>query len=93
MADKAKSVPYICESCFHWAYDEKLSGGPIEIGKDTRRGVCFGCPPIPRPIVDRHTQMQTGQANMRPLTLATERACGAFIPRDGVPFGPNDLNG
>lgn len=87
-----KAVKYICESCFHWAEAKDLAG-PITIGQDMRRGVCFGSPPVPRPIVDRHTQMLTGQANMRPLTLATERACGLFVPANGVPSAANDLNG
>jgi hypothetical protein len=89
---ESKPVPYICASCFHWQENKDLSG-PIEIGRDNRRGACFGGPPTPRPIVDKHTQIQTGQANMRALTLWSERACGMFVPADALGSAANDLNG
>jgi hypothetical protein len=90
-----KSVSYVCGSCFHWEEAKDLPG-PVTIG-DARRGICFGAPPACRAVIDRHTQIQTGQANMRPLTKATERACGAFMPHDmAAQLGlqsANDLNG
>jgi hypothetical protein len=92
--NEPKPVSYVCGSCFHWEEAKDLPA--FEIGA-ARRGICFGAPPACRPVLDRRTGDQVGQANMRPLTKATERACGHFMPADAAAqlglSSADDLNG
>jgi hypothetical protein len=80
-------IPFVCGSCFHWERAEVA--GPVTIGQP-ERGVCYGAPPALAVRFDRHTGQVSGQGNLRPATLATERACGAFTPAGAVTGAAND---
>ena len=76
---------YICGNCFHWVESDAVVG---QIIGATHRGTCYGAPP--GVAVRFHGNQVAGQANVRPATLATERACGAFVPRDALQPAAND---
>ena len=86
------TVHFVCGACFHW--ERKEGEGVREIGK-AAPGICWGAPPIPRPILSRHGEMM-GQQNMRAMTRENERGCGAFLPLAAMqapPAGANDPEG
>lgn len=94
MADLTREllqVPFQCGKCFHFQPVEIR--GPVTIGQDKPKGICFGAPPSVRWVIDKHTGIVTGQANIRPIVNIDERACGAFIPLETAPGAANDLNG
>lgn len=80
-------IAFQCGNCFHWVEVEVV--GPVTIGS-APRGNCYGAPPAVAVKWDKHTGLPAGQMNMRPATLETERACGAFVPRDALQGGSND---
>jgi len=74
-------IAFQCGNCFHWVPADAV--GPVTIGASAR-GTCYGAPPGVAVKFDKHTGGIAGQANVRPATLESERACGAFVPRDAL---------
>jgi len=91
--NESTKIPFVCGSCFHWKEAKDM---PVPTIGAAAVGICWGAPPTPRPVLDRHTGQQVGQANMRAITKATEPGCGLFIPAGadlGLQSSANDLNG
>jgi len=68
----------VCGLCLFWRKVD--ARGPVTIGAASV-GVCYGVPPTPRPVLDnpmKSTALMIGQANMRPMTIESEPACGLF---------------
>ena len=85
MSEDRKPPEYNCGGCFFWVKGEKAAG-PKLLGEPPR-GVCFGTPPSAAHVLNARGE-PVGQRNARPLTLASERACGTWMPWN-VEFDPN----
>jgi hypothetical protein len=76
----------VCGECVFWIRGD--IGGPRLLGA-ADIGLCFGVPPVPRAVLDKHGRL-TGQGNMRPMLPATERCCSLFTVAAPLPGGANE---
>lgn len=76
MSEKVREAT--CGQCIFWKETQEKQ---VTIGAPAA-GICYGVPPTPSPVSMDRSGRVLGQVNMRPVTRASEPACGLYIDGD-----------